>query len=79
VLLFLAVHFLEGNVITPLLERRIVRLPPAMTMTAQLLLAVITGPLGLALAAPLTAAALGIFDVLLPIESVQKVESRRQH
>jgi hypothetical protein len=43
------------------------------------LFAVITGPLGLALAAPLTAAALGIFDVLLPIESVQKVESRRQH
>lgn len=43
-LLFLAVHFLEGNVITPLLERRIVRLPPALTMTAQLLLAVIAGP-----------------------------------
>jgi predicted PurR-regulated permease PerM len=72
VLLFLGVHFLEGNVITPLLERRIVRLPPALTMTAQLLLAVIAGPLGLALAAPLAAAALGVFDVLLPTASVQK-------
>lgn len=70
VLLFLAVHFLEGNVITPLLERRIVRLPPALTLTAQLLLAVIAGPLGLALAAPLAAAALGIFDVLVPLETV---------
>jgi predicted PurR-regulated permease PerM len=69
VLLFLAVHFLEGNVITPLLERRIVRLPPALTMTAQLLLAVIAGPLGLALAAPLAAAAIGVFDVLIPIET----------
>ena len=66
VLLFLSVHFLEGNVITPLLERKIVRLPPALTMSAQLLLAVIAGPLGLALAAPLAAAALGIFNVLLP-------------
>jgi predicted PurR-regulated permease PerM len=68
-MLFLLVHFLEGNVITPLLERRIVRLPPALTMSAQLLLAVIAGPLGLALAAPLTAATLGIFEVLLPAEN----------
>lgn len=64
--LFLLVHFLEGNLITPLLERRIVSLPPALTMTAQLLLAVIAGPLGLALAAPMTAAALGVFEILLP-------------
>jgi predicted PurR-regulated permease PerM len=64
--LFLLVHFLEGNLITPLLERRIVSLPPALTMTVQLLLAVIAGPLGLALAAPLTAASLGVFEMLLP-------------
>lgn len=66
VLLFLAVHFLEGNVITPLLERRMVKLPPALTMSAQLLMAVTVGPLGIALAAPLAAALLGIFDVMLP-------------
>jgi predicted PurR-regulated permease PerM len=66
ILLFLLVHFLEGNVITPLLERKIVRLPPALTMAAQLFLAVIAGPLGLALAAPLTAIAIGTFQVLLP-------------
>jgi predicted PurR-regulated permease PerM len=69
VLLFLLVHFLEGNVITPLLERRIVRLPPGLTMSAQLLLAVVAGPLGVALAAPVTAAALGVFEVLLPVEN----------
>jgi predicted PurR-regulated permease PerM len=69
VLLFIVVHFLEGNIITPLLQRQIVRLPPALTLTAQLLLAVIAGPLGLALAAPLTAAALGIFQVLLPADT----------
>ena len=69
VALFLIVHFLEGNIITPLLERRIVRLPPALTMTAQLLLAVVAGPLGVAIAAPLTAAVLGIFHVLLPPET----------
>ena len=70
VLLFALVHFLEGNIITPLLQRKIVRLPPALTLTAQLLLAAIAGPLGVALAAPLTAAALGIFQVLLPAENI---------
>jgi AI-2E family transporter len=43
VLLFALVHFLEGNIITPLLRRPIVRLPPALTLTVQLLLAVIEG------------------------------------
>jgi predicted PurR-regulated permease PerM len=70
VLLFALVHFLEGNIITPLLQRKIVRLPPALTLTAQLLLAVVAGPLGVALAAPLTAAALGIFQVLLPADNI---------
>lgn len=76
VLLFMAVHFVEGNVITPLLERRIARLPPALTMVAQLFLAVIAGPLGLALAAPFAAAALGVFDVLIPVVNVDNFASR---
>ncbi len=70
ILLFLLVHFLEGNIITPLLQRQIVRLPPALTLTAQLLLAVVAGPLALALAAPLTAVALGTFQVLLPDDNL---------
>ena len=69
ILLFMLIHFLEGNIITPFLEWRIVRLPPALTMSAQLLLATIAGPLGLALAAPLTAAALGVFAILFPDEN----------
>lgn len=78
VLLFLAVHFLEGNIITPLLQRRIVRLPPAIIMTTQLMMAVIAGPLGLALAAPLTAAGLGVFDVLAPSEADTKGQRHRE-
>ena len=70
ILLFLLVHFLEGNIITPLLQRQIVRLPPALTITAQLLLAVVAGPFGLALAAPLTAIAIGTFQVLLADDSL---------
>jgi len=75
VLLFMFVHFIEGNLITPLLEREIVRLPPALTMTAQLLMAVIAGPLGLTLAAPLAAVGLGVFDVLVPKQSTSSQKS----
>jgi predicted PurR-regulated permease PerM len=69
IFLFMAVHFVEGNIITPLLQRKIVRLPPALTLIAQLLLAVIAGPLGFALAAPLTAATMGVFQVLFPSDT----------
>jgi len=65
-LVFAIVFTLEGYVVTPLLERNIVRLPPALTLTMQLLLAVVAGPVGVALAAPLAAAILGILSVLLP-------------
>jgi predicted PurR-regulated permease PerM len=64
-------HFLEGNVITPLAERKIVRLPPALTLAVQLLLASVAGALGFALAAPLTAVILGVADVLLPSDAAQ--------
>jgi len=65
-LVFAIVFTLEGYVVTPLLERNIVRLPPAFTLTMQLLLATIAGPVGVALAAPFAAAILGVTSVLLP-------------
>lgn len=69
--LYAAAHFLEGNIVTPLAERKIVRLPPALTLAVQLLLASVTGALGIALAAPLVAVTLGVADVLLPPEREQ--------
>lgn len=71
--LFCLVHFLEGNIVTPLAERTIVRLPPALTLAVQLLLASIAGLLGVALAAPITAVGLAIADALLPREAAQQV------
>ena len=67
-LVFAIVFTLEGYLVTPLLERNIVRLPPALTLTMQLLLAAIAGPVGVALAAPLAAAGLGVLAVLVPEE-----------
>jgi len=54
VLLFWTVHSLEGLLINPIADRAVVRLPPALTLSAQLVLAFLAGPIGIALAAPLT-------------------------
>lgn len=50
---YAAVQFLEGNFITPLIQRRAVSLPPAALLTAQLVLGVLFGFMGLLLATPL--------------------------
>ena len=55
VMLYLAVQFLEGYVLTPLIEQRSVRLPPALTIGAQVLFGVLTGALGVVFATPFTA------------------------
>jgi predicted PurR-regulated permease PerM len=53
-ILFLALHVLEGYVLLPLIQRRAVHLPPALTLVVQVLLGELLGILGLFVAAPLT-------------------------
>jgi predicted PurR-regulated permease PerM len=55
---------LEGYVITPLVQRRAVAMPPALTILSQVLLGLLLGPLGVILAAPMTAAALVVIKML---------------
>ena len=67
-LLFCLAHILEGSIVTPLVERQLVKLPPALTLSVQLVLATLTGALGVAMAAPISAVILGVMQVLLPPE-----------
>lgn len=53
-LVYLLVQQLESNLITPLINRRMVALPPALTLFALLALGVMFGATGLLLAAPLS-------------------------
>lgn len=55
---YVGVQIIEGNLLTPLIERRTVHLPPALAIGAQLVAGVLAGPLGLMLASPLTAVAM---------------------
>ncbi|WP_404710392.1 AI-2E family transporter [Sphingomonas sp. MMS24-J13] len=57
VLLLVVVQQLEGYVLTPLIQRRAVELPPALTLFALFAMGVLFGALGVLLAAPLTVCA----------------------
>lgn len=54
--LYLAVQTIESYLVTPLIQQRTVSLPPALTLGMQIILGVLAGVSGLALATPLTAA-----------------------
>lgn len=56
--LYLGLHLLEGYVLVPLIQRRAVRLPPALTVIAQFLFAEMFGFMGILVAAPLTVVAI---------------------
>jgi predicted PurR-regulated permease PerM len=55
--LYLVVQQVEGNLIMPLVQRRAVRLPPALSLFSILVFGVLFGPLGVLLAVPLAVVA----------------------
>jgi predicted PurR-regulated permease PerM len=56
--LYVAIQAVESNAITPLIQRRAVSLPPALTIVMQLVMGALAGVLGVIMATPLTAVAL---------------------
>ena len=68
-ILFVIVQIIESNLVTPMIERRTVELPPALTIIAQLALGVLIGGLGLVLATPL----LAVLMVLVQTVYIQDV------
>ncbi len=63
-ILYLGVHLLDGYVLGPLIQRRAVHLPPALTIVTQVLMGELLGFLGLFVAAPLTVAAMVLLKML---------------
>jgi len=62
--LYLVLQSVDGYILTPLVDRRSVELPPVVTITAQVLMGAAFGFLGILLASPFTAA------VMIAIEMV---------
>ncbi len=62
--LYLCLHLLEGYLLVPLIQRRAVGLPPALTLMSQVLLGELMGILGLFVAAPLTVCTIVLLKML---------------
>ena len=62
--LFLALHLLEGYVLLPLVQRRAVLMPPALTLVTQVLFGELMGLMGLFVAAPLAVAIVVLLKML---------------
>ena len=80
ILLYTIVQQIESLIISPLVHQKTVHLPPVLTITAQVLLAILAGPLGLLLATPLVAVAL-VLTKMLYVEQVlhDEVDSPDEH
>ncbi len=68
-IVFAIVQFIESNLITPLIERRAVMVPPAFVVAGQFLMAMLVGFYGVLLATPLIV----LFTVLVQMLYIQDV------
>jgi predicted PurR-regulated permease PerM len=64
ILLYLGIQSVESYLVTPLVQQRTVSLPPALTLTAQVVLGILLGGLGVILATPLFAAVVVLVKML---------------
>ncbi len=71
-LLYIVVQSVDGYVFTPLVNRRSVELPPALTISAQVILGVLVGGMGVVLAGPLTAMLIVIVRMLYVEDTLGK-------
>lgn len=62
--LYVGVQLIESNLVTPLIERNTIELPPALTILFQLALALMVGGLGLVLATPLLAVIMVVIQMI---------------
>lgn len=67
--LYMGIQFVESNLLTPLVQQRVIALPPALVLISQLIIGLFSGGIGLALATPLIA----IIMVLVKMLYVQDV------
>jgi predicted PurR-regulated permease PerM len=63
-ILYLVLQSVDGYILTPIVDRKSVELPPVLTITAQVLLGFVFGFIGILLASPFTAVAMILIKML---------------
>lgn len=72
VILYFSIQIVESYLITPLIEKRMVSLPPALTLFWQIIMALMTGIIGIMLAAPILAVIMVIVGELYVKDYLEK-------
>ncbi len=75
-MLYGVIQTLESYLLTPMIERRTVELPPALTLVALLVAALLFGWLGLLLAAPATAALMVLVQMVYVEDTLGERDAR---
>lgn len=74
-LLYIASQTITANIVNPLIQKKMINLPPALTLISQLIMGAISGALGVILAVPLLAIVIILIDELY----VQKINENNHH
>jgi len=63
-LIYIVSQTIVANIVTPLIQKKIINLPPALTLISQLVMGTLSGALGIILAVPLLAIIIILIDEL---------------
>ena len=74
IILYLIIHIIDGYLMTPFIEQRTVSIPPAVTILAQVLMVILIGGFGLALATPLLVVGVALVHNTLHRKSMKVVK-----
>ena len=76
-LLYMGIQTLEGYVLTPMLDKKLVSMPPALLLFGQVLLGLLVGITGILLASPIIAVLLVIVKELYITDFLEKNQGRK--
>ncbi len=71
---YIVCQTITANIVTPLIQKKIINLPPALTLISQLIMGTVSGALGVILAVPLLAILIILIDELYVKKVNQEVE-----
>lgn len=75
-IVFTVCHVIEGYIVSPLVQDRMVRLPPALLILSMTFIGALFGPMGIILATPLAAAGLVLVSELYVVDVLQDESGR---
>jgi predicted PurR-regulated permease PerM len=72
-LLYITSQTISANIVNPLIQRKLIKLPPALTLISQLIMGALSGALGIILAVPLLAIIIILVDEIY-VKKINDVE-----